>query len=276
VVTMFIYGILGSDDFYRLTFQSYMVREELDVWRLVTWPVATPPDFFPLLGVVFFWVFGQQLEALFGREKFLAWVITLTLAPAVIVTLLGALSTEIDTTNHQYGLSTLFVCGIWVYAATYPAVRWFEVVPLWAVAIVFTLLEILQYNGNGMTGMVIFVLAAVAVALLAGRSLGLATGWPIPHLPLGGQHRPARRSGRPGGRATGGRHHTPSRPNPGRGSVVEGPWTAPPPPARPSPDAKEAQAELDTLLDKISSSGLESLSSDEKRRLNELSKRLRG
>ena len=35
------------------------------------------------------------------------------------------------------------------------------------------------------------------------------------------------------------------------------------------------QAELDALLDKISATGLESLTTDEKRRLNDLSKRLR-
>jgi hypothetical protein len=36
------------------------------------------------------------------------------------------------------------------------------------------------------------------------------------------------------------------------------------------------QAELDSLLDKISESGMDGLSADEKRRLNELSKRMRG
>ena len=42
-----------------------------------------------------------------------------------------------------------------------------------------------------------------------------------------------------------------------------------------SADAAAAQVELDELLDKISATGLDSLSTDEKRRLNELSKRLR-
>jgi len=42
-----------------------------------------------------------------------------------------------------------------------------------------------------------------------------------------------------------------------------------------SAEAAAAQVELDALLDKISATGLESLTSDEKRRLNELSKRLR-
>lgn len=275
VLTMLVYGILGAADWWRLPFQSMWVREELDLWRIVTWPVATQPDAWGLLGVVFFWVFGQQLEALFGRDRFLAWVLAVAVTPAVVVTMLGAISTEIDTTNGHYGLSMLFTCGLWVLAATYPNLRWFDVVPLWAVAVVFTLLDLLQYNGSGMTGRVIFVLVAVAASLLAGRALGQATGWPIPHLALGGSRspRPKRPSG-PGRQAT--RPAPTQRGGSARGSVVEGPWTAPPPPARPSPDARAAQAELDALLDKISGSGLDSLTAAEKRRLNELSKQLRG
>jgi hypothetical protein len=61
-----------------------------------------------------------------------------------------------------------------------------------------------------------------------------------------------------------------------KSKVVEGPWDAPPPPpARSSADTAAAQAELDVLLDKISEHGLDSLTSAEKQRLNELSKRLR-
>ena len=41
------------------------------------------------------------------------------------------------------------------------------------------------------------------------------------------------------------------------------------------PETAAAQAELDRLLDKISADGLDSLSAEEKQRLNELSKRLR-
>ena len=46
-------------------------------------------------------------------------------------------------------------------------------------------------------------------------------------------------------------------------------------PAASSADTAALQAELDALLDKISSSGLDSLTNAEKQRLNELSKRLR-
>jgi hypothetical protein len=274
--TMFVYG-LGVDRWSNLVFFSPEVRDGFDLWRLVSWPIATEPDVWGLLGIIFFWIFGQQLEALFGRDKFLAWVIAVAIVPAAIVTGLGALDSDFDA--FQYGIHTLFLCGIWVYAATYPQARWFDVVPLWAIAAVLTLLEVLRYSGNRMTGMLVFLLVAIATALTAARSLGQATGWPIPFIPLADGHRPPARS-RSAGRGrhgSGGRHPTPPRPTVGRsGSVVEGPWTAPPPPARNNADAKAAQAELDLLLDKISGSGLDSLTAAEKKRLNELSKQLRG
>ena len=70
----------------------------------------------------------------------------------------------------------------------------------------------------------------------------------------------------------------------GGGDVVAGPWTSstrsgptgslPQPP--PSVQASSDQAELDAILDKISELGMDGLTGDEKSRLNELSKRMRG
>ena len=266
VGSMFVYGFSISA-WSRLLFNTALVRE-FEIWRLVTWPIATPPEFFPLLGIVFFWVFGQQLEGLFGRNKFLVWVTLVTIIPAVLSTALSALSSEFNLDSFEFGLSTLFLGGIWVYAATYPGVRWFEVIPLWAIAGVFTMLNVLQYAGANATGQVLFLLMACAVALVAGRSLGLATGWPIPHIPLTGE-----------GGGSSRRRSKPARSKPRRGSgdrVVEGPWQRGPAPQPPRVVASPAdQAELDSLLDKIGAQGMDSLTGAEKKRLNELSKRLR-
>lgn len=266
VLSMFLWGLFRNA-WIRLPFSPSLVRD-FEVWRLVTWPIATEPAIWPLLGIVFFWLFGQQLEALFGRGKFVVWVLALTIVPAFVLTLLGPLDNSIDF-MVQFGLSNLFLGGIWVYAATYPGVKWFEVIPLWALAAIFTLLNLLQYTGAGANGQVIFLLVSVVVALVAGRSLGLATGWPIPHIPLDGV---ASGNGSPK------RKSKPKR-SAGASStrgVVQGPWkNAPapaPPPAAPSP---ADQIELDALLDKIGANGMDSLSGDEKKRLNDLSKRLR-
>jgi hypothetical protein len=266
VASMFLWGLF-RDAWNRLPFAPTLVRD-FEVWRLVTWPIATEPAIWPLLGIVFFWLFGQQLEALFGRAKFVSWVLALTIVPAVILTVIGPLDRSIDF-MVQYGLGNLFLGGIWVYAATYPGVKWFEVIPLWALAAVFTVLNLLQFTGTDQTGQVIFLLVSIAVALVAGRSLGLATGWPIPHLPLdgaGSSARPKQKKSKPS-RSSGSSK---------AGGVVQGPWkNAPAPMPPPSAPSVADQIELDALLDKIGANGMDSLTGDEKKRLNDLSKRLR-
>ena len=117
--------------------------------------------------------------------------------------------------------------------------------------------------------------ATIAVAALTARSMGLAQSLPwIPKIPfpsgIGGS-RSKRKRRAP--RSSGG------------GAVIDGPWgtssrSGPtggvplPQPPRPVDDIGD-QVELDLLLDKISANGMDGLSADEKRRLNELSKRLR-
>jgi hypothetical protein len=268
VLSMFLWGLF-RDVWDRLWFAPALVRD-FEIWRLVTWPIATEPAIWPLLGIVFFWLFGQQLESLFGRAKFVSWVLALTILPALILTALGPLADSIDF-MVQFGLSNLFLGGIWVYAATYPGVKWFEVIPLWALAAVFTVLNLLQFTGTDQTGQTIFLLVSIGVALVAARSLGLATGWPIPHLPLDGVG-----SGSSGRSKKQPKKKKRSAGSSKSGGVVQGPWkNAPapmPPPSAPSP---ADQIELDSLLDKIGANGMDSLTGDEKKRLNDLSKRLR-
>ncbi|MEO1056526.1 MAG: DUF6576 domain-containing protein [Actinomycetota bacterium] len=261
VFTMFVWAF--SRSFWdRLWFFPPAVRD-FEVWRVVTWPIATEPAIWPLLGIIFFFLFGQQLEALFGRDKFVVWVLAVTTIPAVIMTFVGSLDPSLDL-FIEFGLSNLFLAGIWVYAATYPGVKWFEVVPLWVIAAVFSVLQLLQFQGTGRSGNILFLLALIAVSLSAGRSLGLATGWPIPHIPL---------SGGGGGRSRSPRRQKRGKPSRSRQKVVEGPWQQAPPP--PPPASAADQAELDALLDKIGANGMDALSGAEKQRLNELSKRLR-
>ncbi len=284
VFSMFIYGF-GRSTFNQLLFAGPFVSQDFEIWRLFTWPIATEPNIFALISIAFFWSFGQQLEGLMGRNRFLFWVGTVTLVPSIALTALGELSSEFWFISFNFGLSSLFLCGIWLYAGTYPNVRWFEVIPIWALAAVFTALSALQFLGNDSLGELTFLASTVFVALSVGRTLGLATAWPIPHIPLGGG------SGGSSGRRRPTRAPKAKR-RPKRGDlgqrIVEGPWRGPvdgasgrgrgdlhqPPSSAPTTSPAE-QAELDSLLDKIGSDGMDALSSAEKARLNELSKKLR-
>jgi len=280
IASMFVWAISPDQLWDALTFEARAVRSG-EIWRVITWPIAETPSFFSLLSIAFFWSFGQQLEGLFGRGKFLTWILAVTITPAVTMTFLGLINSNFDFTSFALGLGPLFLAGIWVYAATYPNVRWFDVIPLWAIAAVFTMLQLLQFTGARASGGILFLLITIAVALSAGRSLGFATAWPIPHIPLG-SGASGRRSGRSPKKPRRSKPTKPKRPKRGDAGqrVVEGPWrldnesSIPKPPTANGPSPAD-QAELDGLLDKIGGEGMDSLSGAEKQRLNELSKRLR-
>lgn len=256
VLSMFVWAI-SPDLLEPLVLDASKVRSG-QIWRLVTWPLANAPSIWTVINIAIFWYFGRELEGLLGRNRFAWFLLILTFVPAVFATLL-----DINVAGLDYLQLGVFM----VFIAEHPTARFFFNIPGWVIGAVIVGLQVLQLvgarNGDGL----VFLLVLLATAGLAARSFGLATQLPwIPKLPMPGSgtsRSPSKRR-RSGGGAT----KTKSRP-----TVVEGPWSAPTP--APSPDAIAAQAELDQLLDKISASGLESLSNDEKRRLNELSKKLR-
>lgn len=236
------------------------------IWRLLTWPLANSPSIWTLITIAIFWYFGRELEGLLGRNRFATFLVILTILPAVIATVA-------DFDLFQSGGISYVELGVFLtFIVEYPQVRFFFGIPGWVIGAVIIGIQILQLMGLREIDSVLFLLIIIATAAMTARAMGLATSLPwIPKLPLpggasgsGGTSRKPKRSNR---------RSKQNRGSSGRPTVVDGPWQGAS--SAPSPDATAAQAELDLLLDKISAGGLESLSTDEKRRLNELSKRLR-
>ena len=103
--------------------------------------------------------------------------------------------------------------------------------------------------------------------MFAGRAMGILEelDW-MPKIPL-----PHSLSGEPRARRSRAARRGPhSRRKRGPADVI------PMRPGQPTPDDLLRQAEMDVLLDKISEHGLDSLTADERRRLDEHSRRLRG
>ena len=256
VLSMFVWAI-SPEALEPLILDASAVRGG-QIWRLVTWPFANAPSIWTVITIAIFWYFGRELEGLLGRNRFAWFLAILTVVPAIVATVLG-----LDVAGLDYLQLGVFL----VFIGEHPTARFFFNIPGWVIGAVIVGLQVLQLvgarNGNGL----IFLAVLLVTAGLAARSFGLATQLPwIPKLPMPGsgtQRSPSKRR-RSGGSSPKSRS---------RGTVVDGPWAAPT--STPSPDAAAAQAELDGLLDKISESGLDSLSADEKRRLNELSKKLR-
>lgn len=223
------------------------------LWRLVTWPIANYPDIWTVLNLFFFWYFGSELERTLGRDRFARFLLWLTLA-------LGLLA---------LGLSTLFWSGrpvlagigavelvvVLLFIAENPHVRFFFNIPGWVIGAVLVALPVLQLlTVPDLLGLLNLLLGLAIAAVLA-RQFGLLAehAW-LPAV--------RRRPRRPRARSARKRPATP-------GTVTQGPWLS-------AGRAGSDQARLDALLDKISESGIESLSSRERDELMELRRRLRG
>jgi membrane associated rhomboid family serine protease len=258
VASLFVWAI--SQDVHQYL---WLIPDDVkhgELWRLLTWPIANVPDLWTVITIAIFWYFGKQVEGMLGRNKFAIMLLLLAVIPGIVGVLL-------DT--PQAGLAPIELAVFLVFVAEYPFVRFFFNIPAWAIGAVVVGIQVLQYLGNRDRNSIILLFVTIAVAALTARSMGLAQSLPwIPKIPYPSRSRRQRRR-------TGRR---------GNGDVISGPWgsstrTEPyrgslPQPPRPAEDPRD-QAELDDLLDKISAAGMEGLSAEEKRRLNELSKRLR-
>ncbi|MGI9053804.1 MAG: rhomboid family intramembrane serine protease [Ilumatobacteraceae bacterium] len=233
------------------------------VWRVLTWPLANQPGIWEVFTLAIFWYFGREIEGMLGRARFAVLLLLLAIVPGIVGVLLNI---------PEAGLAPVELGVFLIFIAEYPFARFFFGIPAWAIGAVIVGIQVLQYLGYRETERILLLFVGIATAGLVARSFGLAASVPwIPKIPLpgGGGGGRQRRRRLPKGRGSG-----------GGGRVVNGPWTAPPRgaalPQPPGPAAIDGdQVELDALLDKISERGMEGLSSEEKRRLNDLSKRMR-
>lgn len=264
VATMFVWAA-SQNAWLNLALLPDSVRGG-EVWRLLTWPLANQPGIWEVLTIAIFWYFGREIEGLLGRSRFAVMLLLLAVIP-------GLVGTALDI--GDFSLRAVQLAVFLVFIAEYPTARFFFGIPAWAIGAVIVGVQVLQYLGFRETERILLLFVTIAVAALTARSMGLAQSLPwIPKLPYpgtagGGRQRSRRRAPRPAG----------------GGAVIDGPWGASsrggggagaplPQPPRPGDDPRD-QAELDLLLDKISANGMDGLSTEEKRRLNELSKRLR-
>ncbi len=242
VVSVFVYA-LYKPFLVKLALIPDEVRSG-QVWRIFTWPLANGldrPILWVIVSIAILWYFGTRLEEQVGRTKFAWYLAALTVIP-------GLVGTALDL--PQAGVHTIQLIVLLAFIAEYPNVRFFFGIPAWVLGAVYVGAEILQLTGDRAGKQLIFLLVSLVVAALAGRAVGMHEAYPwIPKVGMPHRRRQPKQSRRP--------------------AVVAGPWAG-------SSTVSAAQSELDELLDKISATGINSLSKAEKERLNELSKRLRG
>ncbi len=247
----------------------YLVSEEFGVgsvaegqfWRLVTWPIVNEPDFWALLLFAVFFMLGNQLEGLMGRRPFLSFLIMLTLVPAIAVTILEIVFP--DFLGVAFGLRFVELGILVAFAAQFPTARFWPGIPAWGIAAFIVGLDFLQALGDRNDYQFIMLAVTVATGLIGIKSFGHANEVPwIPKVPL-----PAVMTGEsshPAGRSTGTKRSSRRR---GRANLSSVPATPPVDPL--------ADLEIDALLDQVAERGLDSLSKEQRKRLEEHSKRMR-
>lgn len=273
VLSMFVYAI-DRALVAQGVFQSTLVRDG-ELWRLVTWPLVAFPSIWEVVGLAVFWIFGHLIEERLGRKPYTVLVLAMTVIPAILVTLIGATNaTTGDWEAATAGVSLLSLTFFTAYALENPTARTFLFnIQLWIIAAVFVGINVLSALSVRAWGTLWLMLFVLVVGLFGVRQRGMlddVLGW-VPRLSfLSGP--PPSPYGHPGGAAPGkrSRGRPKKRSSPAGPSVVQGPWGT----AAGGPSPLE-QAELDVLLDRISEGGLDSLSKLERKRLEELSKRLR-
>ncbi len=268
-----VLGVIAAAIFRDPLFYDATLVREGEVWRVVTWPLSNGVSIWLLLSAAMMYLIGGDIERELGRRRF-AWLIgALVVVPAVV------------TVGFEYvgaaGISRLVSPLFVVLVLWHPTIRTFFNIPLWAVVVVFEVFDLLQIldlrnAGAPIGGLLTFWAASLAVAALGARAFGITEFTQIPKIPL-----PQFITGDPYQKANRAREKQQRKQSKGSGGSGGGlrrhKDPAPVIPIRPEARLDRAdQADMDWLLDKISATGMDSLTPDERRRLDEHSRRLRG
>jgi hypothetical protein len=284
LLSMVLYAIdLGA--FYQGAYFAPFVRDG-EVWRVATWPLVNAPSIWVLIGLVFFWWVGHQVEDVLGRKAQAVLLAAMTVLPAVIVTLIDGSRTPnsvsaLESTAYAASVSLLSLGLLCVFALDRPNAPFFFGIPAWLIAAVFVAIEALQLIGIRAWSQLLLGALVILIACFGAAQRGMLgdfewiprlaflSGGPVSPYGTPGSAKPKSKrfgKGRGRGKDKSGATFTPG----GGNTVVTGPWNVP----QGGPTPLE-QAELDVLLDRISAGGIDSLTPHEKERLNALSKRMR-
>jgi membrane associated rhomboid family serine protease len=222
-----------------------------EIWRLLTWPLVNQASFWTIFLFFILYMLGNQLENLMGRRTFLYLLLALTVIPALVVTLTSLSNSD---SIGLYGLRFVELGVLIAFAAQFPFARFWPGIPAWGIVSVIVGLQFLDAL-QMRSGLHALALLSVALtALLGMRSLGYATDlhW-VPALPIGGKSKIHS-------------HERTKRKKRFRKNHL-----------RAVSDFRDrhTEKEIDQILDQVADEGVESLSKEQRKRLEQHSKELR-
>ena len=152
------------------------------LWRFFTHIIPTGSNFFfALLGLIFFYMIGNQFEAMLGRRAYTGLIVSLILVPAVLGVAIAFL---IGGGVASSGLSLPFLGLAAGFSAAMPQARSFFNIPFWAVVAFIFVVQFLGLLTIGSLSGLVMLLATGAIGLVVTRSLGFSNVEWIPAVAL--------------------------------------------------------------------------------------------
>lgn len=220
-----------------LLFDSAQVLHAGHLWQIGTYAFVHPPSIWFALHLYMLFVFGREVERFIGRSAFIKLYAGLLLLPTFLLTIWGLLG------RISYGDSSALHFGIFIaFAAIYPNVELFLRVQAKWVALVFGAISFLQLLAANAWPQLGAFLLSVGFALFYMKMRGSEPTW-----------------------LTTFRDRLSPRP---KFQVV--PRTSP----RRVVEPENLDESIDTILEKISKSGIGSLTAGERRALDRARNRL--
>lgn len=150
VVLMIVVAVLGrsADAIYAaLGFNSVQVFSG-QVWRIASYGLFNPPSLFFAVDMVMLVWFGRELEKTFGRRKFFGFYGGIYLVPSLVLTLIGLLKPT--STLGEPGTLAVFVG----FATLYPgAMMLFNIMAKWVAIILVGLYGLIHLSDRNWIGL---------------------------------------------------------------------------------------------------------------------------
>ncbi|MEM7386849.1 MAG: rhomboid family intramembrane serine protease [Verrucomicrobiota bacterium] len=238
-------------------------------WQLITYPFFVPPIMLvgEAISLVFFFLFGRMVEERFRRDGLLNLYVVLVIVPSLVLLVLSFL---LGRPFQLVGISTISLSIFLAFVFIYPDARMlFGLIAKW-VALFFVVVYSLMFLGN--RNFVEFSMLWLRIGLTYGvlRYLGLPALFPSAEQKLFGwlpdKETRARRKSRKNLKVV-------KRGDEG-GKKKKKPFKSKLAPRVSVPEDKKEVASIDDVLEKISKTGLASLSDDERKRLESASESL--
>jgi len=215
-----------------LSFSSRRVLEDHAFWQPVSYAFVNPPSLIVLLGLYMLVAFGTEIERELGRKAFVRLYLILLLLPPLALTVAGFFGFS----SVLMGSGTLHFGVFVAFAALYPGAELFFSLQARWVALALVAVSVLQcLAASDFAALLVLLLDCAAAYAIAGR-LGLKDALerilPVPPVARPGESRPQAA-------------------------------------ARPAPLVDKAIDSIDPILEKISRSGIASLSAAERARLEQ-------